>query len=326
MTDNINELATIHRQKAERRRARSKATSSAAGEEEAEEDGADEDGGAGGQETASSALSKRVDGLTSEIEEQVRGLIDLEARIEARDKAMRDLIVIAEQGGANSGSRRATQSTLGASQFRNASNEEAGSGEGGTDEGDGEADRAGSGEGNTDSVPAFPELMSKKMEGWGQDYGSRTMRERYAEHNYYIGFKDSLHSGQHAGNEHPPPVPPRSTWFRGPGGDQPSLNRYDSGPPENEGSDDDIEAVGANINIRCPITLLPMKDPVKSRKCPHHFEKGAIEDMIRQTLRNAASSRRDAENGAPAPRCPVCSTVSVIKTLILRLNSYRPSH
>ena len=140
---------------------------------------------------------------------------------------------------------------------------------------------------------------------------------RYATHNDYISFKKSLHSGLHANTENPPPVPHSNSWFRagpdGVEGPHALLSRQaassQAGDEEAEGSD--VEAVAVSINIKCPITLLPMKDPVTSKKCPHSFEKSAIEEMINfSRTQTGGSGRRGVNDGTRALRCPVCSVVS----------------
>ena len=316
VTDNINELATVQRRKAERQkqRARGKPTSSGAGEDEENEEPMDEDGGGGGAEA--SAVGKKVDVLTAEIEEKVRDLIDLQARMDAREKSLKEAIAMTEQGGGSSTTfGRGTQSTLGASQFRKQLPGEFAE----ADEENDDAEQEGS-NGTIDGYagPGVPTLIGNRMRDWEQKYGAMGMREKYANHNDYISFKSSLHYAQHAGEDPPPPVPHSSTWFRssssGPGGSQPTLNRHESGSADDEDPDSDLEAVTANINIKCPITLLPMRNPVRSTKCPHNFERDAIEDMIRRSpTRVGGSGRRGINDGIQAVGCPVCSTVSITR-------------
>ena len=130
---------------------------------------------------------------------------------------------------------------------------------------------------------------------------------RYATHNDYKVFKTSLHYAHYPGNENPPPVPHANTWFRS-GTDwkeeyQPSLTRQDSRMAEDIESEPEIETVGASINIKCPLTLQTMKDPVTSQKCPHSFEKKAIEDVIRQAP------------GGRSTGCPECGVVGLARVL-----------
>ena len=67
-------------------------------------------------------------------------------------------------------------------------------------------------------------------------------------------------------------------------------------PATAEGPDD--ETVGV-----CPISLEPMEDPVRSRKCGHCFDREAIELWIRG---NGATGRMLRHGRAGAAPCPVC--------------------
>jgi len=64
------------------------------------------------------------------------------------------------------------------------------------------------------------------------------------------------------------------------------------------------------ISIKCPLTLLPMKDPVTSQKCPHSFEKEAILSMINASeVRVGGTGRAGTQGGQKAMQCPVCAVV-----------------
>jgi E3 SUMO-protein ligase NSE2 len=52
---------------------------------------------------------------------------------------------------------------------------------------------------------------------------------------------------------------------------------------EIDDDDGDIEIDRERISLKCPLTLLPFQDPVTSTRCPHSFERQAIEDMIRRS-------------------------------------------
>lgn len=97
-------------------------------------------------------------------------------------------------------------------------------------------------------------------------------------------------------------MPHASTWF---------PQEDNTNGPSN-GEDDTLQVASERISIKCPITLLPMQDPVTSTKCPHSFEREAILSMM-----NASDVRVDSE-GAAARRgtqsvkgmkCPVCEVV-----------------
>src|SRR5215471_9001334 len=111
-----------------------------------------------------------------------------------------------------------------------------------------------------------------------------------------------VHDSKHSGNEITP-VPHASTWFahirdpNKPTNPDPepqeltipnrtrnaNQNVTTSSKRQQQAiSDADEVAIRAErSSIRCPLTFLPFKDPVTSTKCPHSFERAAIEDMIR---------------------------------------------
>lgn len=74
-------------------------------------------------------------------------------------------------------------------------------------------------------------------------------------------------------------------------------------------ANDELTVASERISIKCPITLLPMKDPVTSTKCPHSFEKEAILSMINVSdVRAEGSGGRGG--GQKAMQCPICIEVS----------------
>lgn len=135
----------------------------------------------------------------------------------------------------------------------------------------------------------------------------------YAQNNDYVGFKKLVYDAQFPGDD-APPMPHASTWF--------SDHTPDSSNPDVRGAqatagsqapgndDDDVAVASERISIKCPITLLPMKDPVTSTKCPHNFEREAILSMINASdIRVDGSGGRGA-GGKKAMQCPVCTVVS----------------
>ncbi len=132
----------------------------------------------------------------------------------------------------------------------------------------------------------------------------------YATNNTYIGFKRIVHDALHPGDDAPPLANP-STWFPTDAALLPSTNTRSRARADGDGDDDDDDLAIASerISIKCPLTLLPYKDPVTSSKCPHSFEKAAILDMI------ARSAGR--LGGEKAVKCPVCEMVRSIFSLSL---------
>ena len=132
----------------------------------------------------------------------------------------------------------------------------------------------------------------------------------YAQNNDYVGFKKLVYDAQFPGDD-APPMPHSSTWFS----DQ-SLNTSDSRTDgaaatgsQPAAGDDELAVASERISIKCPITLLPMKNPVTSTKCPHSFEREAILSMINASdVRAEGSGRRGG--GQKAMQCPICTVVS----------------
>ena len=88
---------------------------------------------------------------------------------------------------------------------------------------------------------------------------------------------------------------------------------------DDEDEDDEVAIAREKTSLKCPITLLPFRMPVTSRKCPHSFEKEAIFGMINHSgarLGGAGGRRRGdpgfagaGDWGVQAVKCPVCEQV-----------------
>ena len=101
-----------------------------------------------------------------------------------------------------------------------------------------------------------------------------------------------------------------STWFPESPRTVNATTRNAGRQPAGADDDDDIDVLSERISIKCPITLVPMKDPVTSTKCPHSFERSAILDMLNQSaIRMGGSNRRGVQDGQQAVKCPVCEVV-----------------
>ncbi|KAI5300953.1 hypothetical protein KEM56_002076 [Ascosphaera pollenicola] len=112
---------------------------------------------------------------------------------------------------------------------------------------------------------------------------------RYADNNDYKQFKRSVHEASYADREEAPPLPPASTWFDDVNSNQRKTHRADS-------DDDEIQISREKQSLKCPITLLPFKQPVTSKRCPHSFEKDAIvEEDLADDLVLARKVRRERE-------------------------------
>jgi hypothetical protein len=154
---------------------------------------------------------------------------------------------------------------------------------------------------------------------------SKSLTERYANSNEYIGFYRTVYDAKNPG-ENAPPIPHASLWFAEEEEDDPDrlpLPGSQARRVEHE-EDSDVEIASERVSLKCPITLLPFKDPLTSTKCPHSFEKDAILDMLRlssdylpftesqqlelsQIRDRRALDRKKKEIGTPMVKCPVCS-------------------
>lgn len=72
---------------------------------------------------------------------------------------------------------------------------------------------------------------------------------------------------------------------------------------------DDIAIERERISLKCPLTLLPFRDPVTSTKCPHSFEREAIEGMIASSATTAPAPAGSRARRVRSVKCPVCSEV-----------------
>ncbi|KAL6714281.1 hypothetical protein ACLMJK_007704 [Lecanora helva] len=252
-----------------------------------------------GQDRGILVSQQKTDEMTGKLESSVRMIIDSSAKVENTDRALREL-----QNNITEGRGRIlpTQSTLGASYRPNSVRRPQG-----VDSSDEENN-----EGEEEEEVSPADALKQKIADKHSAYQSLSLVQRYAKHNDYIGFKKIVHDAQYP-EDQAPPLPNASTWFPSQPSD-PSNPNTQSASAEGEDSivddDEDIVIESEKISIKCPLTLLPMKDPVTSQKCSHSFEKEAILSMINASdERVGGSGRQGANDGQKAMKCPVCSVV-----------------
>jgi hypothetical protein len=217
-------------------------------------------------------LKDRVEGMTKRMEKELRKGIDGYAHCDALEAAVKDL----QRTAVSSASTQFTQATQ-------------------------EPSSAITLPGSTNpGLPAFTPSLQAALECHADDYGVKSLAARYARHNDYIGFKNLVHESSFPVDQvNRPSVPHARTWFEkeeGAAPPQPGVTNADD-------SDDDIAIDRENISTRCPITLAEFIDPVKSKKCPHSFEKSAILEMIGQA--RPPTSRGARQAFVPSVTCPV---------------------
>ncbi|KAL8679530.1 MAG: hypothetical protein Q9224_007026, partial [Gallowayella concinna] len=223
--------------------------------------------------------SNDVEEWTNKMEEGTRKVIDIQARIESTETALRELDANVSHG------RTATQSTLGASQFRARSQRQRRRPQQqSADEEDEDAD----GDAEEETAFAGPPALAvfkSKLDAASNTYTSLSPRDRYASHNAYIGFRKIVHDARHPDDD--TPMPHASTWFSSPSdlsnshqqNNSNSINPRSRSAPhdQNDASDDeDLQIAQEKRSIRCPLTLLPLVSPLTSTLCPHSFESDAI--------------------------------------------------
>ncbi|KAI9829277.1 MAG: hypothetical protein M1826_005741 [Phylliscum demangeonii] len=172
------------------------------------------------------------------------------------------------------------------------------------------------------------QMLRQELDKRAKEYERQSLRQRYATHNNYIGFKRTVHDALHPGKE-APPVPHSDSWFPeeggsraggGGGGGGGSRSRSRSSVPAtgrarrrsrpaaatggDHSSDDEIAIAREKTSLKCPITLLAFQDPVSSTKCPHSFEKEAILSMIASSAARLGGTRHGG--GTQAVKCPIC--------------------
>ncbi|GAB1195031.1 hypothetical protein APSETT444_004284 [Aspergillus pseudonomiae] len=272
---------------------------------EGEEDGAQQQDDEEWEENLRE-LEEKVGGVTERLEARMRGTIDGEVRVDRLIGVLGTVEREVEQeNNAGRNMRRRTRR-------RGGEEEEEDNNE---DEDYEEAEERG-----RESVPPtrrLDELLGENYAGWDR----LSLTERYSTNNAYIGFYRIIHEAKHPG-EDIPPLPHASTWFshledpatasaQAPDSSARRTRRRRSPSPADS---DEIAIESERISLKCPLTLLYFRDPVTSTKCPHSFEREAIEDMIAHSSTTVPAPQPAGAAGRSARRvrsvkCPVCSVV-----------------
>ncbi len=275
------------------------------------------------EKTAYEGFRKKVEELTRTMDNGIRSVVDDQTWVDSLPEIMERIARKAEASAATSQQQQQTQDI------------------------DGEDD-------NEDQAtvdppaPALEDVPSTLIKTAAEDlaskWSSKTLTERYSQHNTYVGFYRGVYDAKNPG-EDGPPIPHHSLWFaneedvngsyiapgtqtqtqrtrrptRGASNEEDAENEQDT-----QDSSSDIEIARERISIKCPITFLPFTDPLTSTKCPHSFDRPGIMAMLRRTQtslpltdaqiaevaqapNNAARSRKMAEFRTKAIPCPVCS-------------------
>ncbi|KAJ5292907.1 uncharacterized protein N7443_008860 [Penicillium atrosanguineum] len=254
-------------------------------------------------------MERKVDDVTGRMEEKMRLIIDSEARLQGLKDAMETLDREAAE---------AQRATLGVRQTRGQRRRQR---EAASDEEDGEGEEDGDYEGtperetreaNAQNPPSH--RLGNALDEGTEKWNNQSLTARYAGNNNYIGFYRIVHDAKFPGDE-VPPLPNASTWFShledpnataDPAGSPSSRRTRKRREPSPAGSDD-IAIERERISLKCPLTLQPFRDPVTSTKCPHSFEREAIQDMISRSSFHIPPPSGRGGRRIRAVKCPVCS-------------------
>ncbi|KAL1882519.1 hypothetical protein Plec18167_002935 [Paecilomyces lecythidis] len=281
------------------------------------QDDADPDQDEGEDEEAQKLAEKeeKVKEITARLEEKMREVVDAEVKLEGLTNVLGDLAREAEA--AETANAIRTRTRRGA---RRRNPDEMDDDEEEDEDYEASPER---GTGESDEPPSkrLHDRLAENTEKWE----GLSLRERYTTNNDYIGFYRIVHDAKHPGDDIPPPPHP-STWFshledpnavaRGISSPARRTRRGRNRSASPAGSED-IAIERERISLKCPLTLLTFKDPVTSTKCPHSFERQAIEDMLAHSSTTEPVPSRDGSRPrrVRSVKCPVCSVSLTLQDL-----------
>ncbi|KAJ5646771.1 Zinc fingerRING/FYVE/PHD-type [Penicillium lividum] len=252
------------------------------------------------------AFERSTGAVTGQMDEKVRAMIDLETKLLRWDESIKRISKEEED---------AQRAALGPRMTRRQARQEM-DGEDGED-GDDSADEdfegtPSRGAAGRSARNPVSQKLNEDLETGAENWNELSLTDRYASHNSYVGFYRMVHDAKFP-NEEAPPLPHSSTWFehlegsRNASGSRNQSTRSRRNPePE---SDDDIVIQRERISLKCPLTLLPYREPVTSQTCSHSFESEAIYSMIAGSSLTIPGGPERGSRRIRAVKCPVCSTV-----------------
>ncbi|RLL96197.1 hypothetical protein CFD26_106543 [Aspergillus turcosus] len=160
--------------------------------------------------------------------------------------------------------------------------------------------------------------LGQKLDEESARWSNQSLTQRYSTNNAYVGFYRIVHDAKHPGDDIPP-LPHASTWFAHmedphatttSTADQTSSRRTRQRRSPSPADSDELAIERERISLKCPLTLLPFRDPVTSTKCPHSFEREAITDMIAHSSTTVPGPPSHGRRSRiRSVKCPVCSVV-----------------
>ncbi|CAK7265530.1 hypothetical protein SEPCBS119000_001558 [Sporothrix epigloea] len=142
-------------------------------------------------------------------------------------------------------------------------------------------------------------------------YNVLSAHQKYGLNNDYIAFKQAWHYGMFPDND--VPLPDASHWFnaagepvkyganRGADGNAGKEENGADGDGAEDAEDDDLVVQREVISFKCPLSLVTMVDPYRSKLCKHTFERSAIMEY----LRGGPPATRNQPKKCPQTGCEV---------------------
>ncbi|GIJ89726.1 hypothetical protein Asppvi_008671 [Aspergillus pseudoviridinutans] len=319
----VNERLTDARVRYQKERARKRRrgdgeTPAAEGGGAKEEEDVEEDDDDGEEINRLARLEEQVQSVTEELEARMRQTIDAEVKLEGLKGVLADMAKEAEEATV-AGARAGAAGLRGRRTRRRRGDDE----EDQDPEEDGDEDYEGTPEPQMTGIPPSQRL-GQKLDEESARWTGQSLTQRYSTNNAYIGFYRIIHEAKHPGDDIPP-LPHASTWFahmEDPHAtttsttDQPAARRTRQRRSPSSADSDEIAIERERISLKCPLTLLPFRDPVTSTKCPHSFEREAITDMIAHSSTTVPGPpSRGRRNRIRSVKCPVCSVVLTAEDL-----------
>ncbi|KAI1429733.1 zinc-finger of the MIZ type in Nse subunit-domain-containing protein [Xylaria sp. FL1777] len=193
-------------------------------------------------------LREAVPALTAECESAVREVIDLRVELEDGRQAINDTVKKVESERANAADEGQENSENGAK-----------------DQDDDVVMHN-----RQHNILGPLRILKDEREKAAADYATRSLEQRYAVDNDYIGFKrlwwDAVHSVDGK------PLPDASRWF---------VGNNAGGDDDEDDEEEDLVIAEEHISIYCPLSMVVMGEPYTSNVCKHTFNKPAIVQFLR---------------------------------------------
>ncbi|KAA1477547.1 hypothetical protein DENSPDRAFT_844708 [Dentipellis sp. KUC8613] len=115
-----------------------------------------------------------------------------------------------------------------------------------------------------EEIKNLVELYKEGVQERTQKYKKKTTRQRYAKNDQYVAFKQGIYEVQNPDKAMPPVI---------------ELLPKENGDASDD-DDDEVQVGGVTQDLKCPITLTVLIDPVTCEICNHSFSAEAIKTML----------------------------------------------